>query len=534
MNEIQIQQSICSKTLKILEPYIYKPYLKEDSRQELETVINKKVRHPFYRSIEMPIGEYVHILNLTLQGIDRDLYNEASFAMAGALHTNCTGEIELEMDRKVINDRKGKTFTKKTILFASTIKKEFIDIDDEPQEMKKYFDDEFLKRYIECPSEFTSIVLGMQSPIGGHRNIILILTTDTDIYLHAYEPHGSQPVKTYEDFKKMRDKALNYIKKLLKNKFPNKRVTIVPLIHVSRVEGFQTFSKDNQGFCGIISCLWLYILLKLMKVCTPEEQIYIHMNMNIIEECVINKFPLDTGNVQLDKYNLDKIYSIIVYFGYDMLTSLLINIQDHQKFKNEFKEIFQIFQTQMTQHLPFYKKIFYSNERRSTRSTNDYYYDWYNKLSEYWFYNGEQYVTKQDGVHQYIRKNLKNRKEDGLPCEQHKECISDNCVNNKCTSYIRREIGSECKQDDQCISNYCDLKESKCKVYDYGQSTLYDEPNKIPFRKSLIRKPDGNNCFKNGHCISDYCDLKQHKCSPHPDVPIKKSKKQTRYHPYFI
>ena len=427
------------------------------------------------------------------------------------------------------------------ILFSSKIKGDFINIDDEPQEMKKYFDDEFLKRYTECPYEFTSIILGMQCEAGGHRNIILILTTDTHIYLHAYEPHGfvSERDQRLYDFFRMRNKALKYIQNLLKNKFPNKNVIIAPLSQVSRVIGFQNFIQDKQGFCAIISCFWLYLLLKLMKVCNPEEQLYVHMNMNIIEECVINKYPTNTGNVHLDKYNIDKIYSIIVYFGYDMLSSLLININDHERFKNEFKEIFQQFQTQMTQHLPFYKKIFYSDERRSAKSTNDYYYEWYNKLNQYWFYNGEQYVIKQDGTNQYIRKNLKNKKEDGSDCKQDKECMSDNCINDKCTPYIRGEIGSECKKDEQCISNYCDLTESKCKVYDYqnddGQRTVSDyQFLETPLRKSLIRHPDGKDCYENKHCISDYCDLEKNKCSPHPDLPIRKSEKQTRYHPYFI
>ena len=72
---------------------------------------------------------------------------------------------------------------------------------------------------------------------------------------------------------------------------------------------------------------------------------------------------------------------------------------------------------------------------------------------------------------------------DGSYCRQDKECISDHCINNKCTPYVRGDIGSECKQDDQCISNYCDLKENKCKVYDYQNDN--PEPN-ITFRKRKI------------------------------------------------
>jgi hypothetical protein len=472
MNETQIKKSICNKILKILEPYVYKPYIDIDLRQELESVKNKKVRAPFNRSIEIPLGEYLFASTMTLHDLNIDNYYEAVFSMSRALK-NCTGKINIQ---RRINETGQKEY-----YFYINEEKRYINMDDQPL-IKTHFYDVFLKRYTDCRYRFTSIAINMNNKEenNGHQNILFILTTKKSIYLNIYEPNGSIATGHDKFFKDIREKLIDNIKTILlssdddkvyqRKRMPDGTITrikrkdiiVAPFNQTSAIIGFQSYIKDNQGFCSLISAFWLYILLEVMQVSTNQEKLFIFKNMKFIEKCVMHN------------YNQDKLYDIIIYFTNNVLSiSLALAEMSHgQKFKDIFKKNIE-------------KNLFFTlSERRALRLTTDSYHEFIDKLYQNFYYTDEQYVIKEDGdINEYVKKD---RKEDGLYCKQDKECISDNCINNKCTPYIRGSIGSECKEDDQCISNYCDLKENKCQPYDYqNKDKILDDNEYTPFKRSL-------------------------------------------------
>jgi len=481
-----IQNSIYEKILKILHPYVYKPSM-DISEEKLVPVQNIKVRTPFNTLIELPLSEYVQITNLTLQEFHTDYY-EGVYKMV-QVSDNCIGKITIQ---KLVQDGINYFF-----FYVYEINK-YIHMDptniSDKNQIKKYFNDEFLKRYTECKSPLTSISVGISTEFEGHNNILFILTSKKSIYLYMYEPHGTIGIEN--DYQDIREKLINSIKTILSSsrndklyqrkrmpdgtirRIKRKDIIVVPFDKISCYIGLQTYIKDSQGLCFLISFFWLYILLQLMKVCTNDEKVFIIQNINFIEDSVMYT------------YGPEETYNIIIYFAYNMFSNC--KIDDINKFKKVFKKVFEkerieIF-TQINTDTP------HSKERRSVTYNTDTYYEWFNKIyddwsrkyQKYWTHRDEQYIIKKD--REYIRRNQLNRKEDGSYCQKHKDCISDHCVNNKCKPYIRGEIGSDCKTDDQCISDYCDTQDYKCKVYKYNEDDKPDKPLTRPYKKYLKKE----------------------------------------------
>ena len=488
--------SIKEKILILIEPYKILPK-------------NRSVRLPFNNffnlPIELPISEYVHLLNLTLQNQYNQVYDKAVFKMIENIDQNCTESIEL-LHLYYVKEPEEKPEEYVTEIYYKipdlTEDSGYVNVQDNDYELlNEKFGYNFLEKYRECESSFTSIYFGMRSStLGGHQNVILIYTNRTTIYLYIYEPHGAK----YEKYNDLTGNFVEYLTKLLENEIDldhpgfNKSVIKVGKILISCPKGIQTIVRDEQGICAIVSAFWLYILLQVVNLCTEEEKEYLKTNMYLIEKTII------------ESYGYETLYNILIHFGYDMLSEIVSSIGSDEKDPDKKLKKIKNF-------IDSFKKVFEKEkiEKDTIRK--------YRRTKPSSLYSTLSSIFEDKRV-SYTPSNL-IRQQDGSDCKQNDQCESNNCdpKTNKCMStLIRRKDGKYCQTDNQCLSDFCNKEERKCRPYKY-YNPIKPEKSERFNPDALLEKDefskrryltDGAKCKSNQQCISYNCDKNEKICKP--------------------
>jgi hypothetical protein len=229
------------------------------------------------------------------------------------------------------------------------------------------FIDKFVSQYNDPDCKFISIAVNLLPTQGGHANMLLVYKGQTKIYLMLYEPHGAQGLQSSsegpkEQYNIMKTHFINFMKNLIETTGKTKKIVeLVDPKKISPKEGIQTYMKDRNGYCYMISSFWLYIILSLTKDSTQQFNDTLFQNLNIIERYLysiaakeIKKDQDELKNPRrveppvaavteeaasssqrvltvakqgsLASYTPDQVlYSIIVHFSYDFLTKFYMN-----------------------------------------------------------------------------------------------------------------------------------------------------------------------------------------------------------------
>lgn len=403
---------------------------------------------------EIPLDNYVHICNMALQGIGVN-YTQVMFNMNDAEKNVCTGEIAINGIGNTIDT-----------IETSTDKFRLNDVEN----MMKFAME--CKNRIENPIctftegnlSFTSLALShrltntvvddlgnIQTSALGHANILLIMKIRTryfdTIKFYVYEPHGSAPAGVVQQMKNNSDLFLQTLKLYFERFYPGRsRINVIQREQISCPEGIQGYVLDNQGYCALISNLWLYILLSLMQSKLPNDvKEYLFDHLNIIEASLYTRY-----NTPIE------LYSILVNFSAQIISFVIYNIFDskHLKlFKKIFRKTMLIEEKQFGMDISKFqppKELMDDEEitRRRTRPSHPYYKD-ETRLN----------ILKRRGPRQkYDKEEIKL--EDCFTCTKNEDCKSNYCHKikggypSRCKSQAYKE---EWREEDANVPN-----ESKC------------------------------------------------------------------------
>ena len=315
--------------------------------------------------------------------------------------------------------------------------------------LKEKFTDKFLAQYNNHDCNFISIAVNLLPLTGGHANMLLVYKGEHKVYIMLYEPHGAQGVQVSNPQRKpqydqMNTEFIDFMIALINSEEKKIRginarnVVKVDSYNISANVGIQSYMKDRNGYCYMITAFWLYIILIIIKdnsFSREQEEKFI-LNLNYIEECVfsiveteINKDkesaevpqastdptvlkPVQQGS--LKGYNNSQVLnSLIVHFSYDFLIKFYLDYfnPDNPLYKI-FTESFKTFYKQEVGTEKFYKEIFI------------------------------QYITADDIVRLYKPDQQRMERQaveiskfmaDGFSCKENKECLSYKCNDkNKC------------------------------------------------------------------------------------------------------
>ena len=493
--------TLCEKIKELITPYI--------QLARSQPVQNIGVSAPFLKDIKTPnkipllkLTGYVHLANSAIQcDTNYDLpYIESIYSLAGVTNT-CNGIIGIEYlardhlnFKKIKYDEKTKNSFRPYFYFKyndSYIYRPIVRGSDGITYTGKdyvynFFTQKFLSQYKTC--KFISIAVNLLSTDGGHSNMLLIYreTLRSDkVYLMLYEPHGSEGIRSNDENKpqyvKMNNEFIDFVKNTITTEASKNVIFItVEPYKISQKEGIQIYMKDRHGYCYMISSFWLYIILMLIKDQTVTYNPELMLNLNYIEECVFNiieseikkdkKEEEEEKSVStrptaaasesqpttltvakqgsLSKYESHQIlYSVIVHFSYDFLTSFYLNYftpstrDKFEKFINNFKELYN--RKKNTNPDNFKKSIFIKNIDYTPQPQN----------------------ISIDDIHkievQAVQKIM--TKLNGEPCGQDDECQSYKCnEEKKCSpldSYGNSQGESQSSQSQGDSQGYYDIRD---------------------------------------------------------------------------
>ena len=364
--EIKIDKDTneCARVIKKHSIYIPRDEYYRTLMFSLETPWVELEKHklsPIFQDFNLSIEKYIYYDLIKKENMEK-----------------CAFEIKVEYNLKKIQYVDDNN---KVVDFSYDIDE---DIYDEYEEDSENFDNEtrenierfikfcdFINQKIEDCGKFTILTLtnwiskefkknNIQE--GGHRNVILIENTDSEIYFNHYEPHGSETDYLYEERKEFFEKLELFILKLRmkkdmkmirikselsdintkisstknskklkelktrKNNLKNdlldlkdhkiKKITIEPF-SASYCIGIQTFlsEHDKYGYCSLFSFFWLYSILKCFfiienKYNNAPPPMYTWVKN--FEKILLEKF----------KNNEKKLYKLVIIFSYKLFSNL--------------------------------------------------------------------------------------------------------------------------------------------------------------------------------------------------------------------
>jgi len=230
----------------------------------------------------------------------------------------------------------------------------------------------------------------LQGETGGHQNIIF-LDYGRRIKIYLFEPHGfsdnNMAVKSFlEEFKK----SLERIEK--------RSVILIPKTQISCRIGIQTAMKDKMGFCVTVSFFWIYCLLTLAK---DNDLSFI----TTLEKDIIEKAGNKLGKVII---NFAAFFSLYIF-------EFMKKIGNYELFVTLFEIILQ--------------RNSYIKSRFIPKSSPEYF-----QLGTVPVGKDIYHLRKKGEYVPYI-KPRKEKVNDGSECKYNSECLSENCVNNRCVPY---------------------------------------------------------------------------------------------------
>ena len=325
--------------------------------------------------------------------------------------------------------------------------------------LKTKFTDKFLAQYNNINCKFISIAVNLLPTEGGHANMLLVYKGVSEVYIMLYEPHGAQGVQSSEgpqqQYKTMKTHFINFMKELIISKetqsVKKRTVKIVDPKKISEPQGIQSYMKDRNGYCYMISSFWLYIILMLTKTTGQEFNDKLFENLNIIEGYlygiaaeeikkdkpkpeVIPSQPVTLTLAKqgsLHNYTADQVlYSIIVHFSYDFLTKYYM----HYFTPGLTPDLYSVF-------IPIYREKYKDmNVKRPEK---------FKKLLLGYIENTGTDVSPSEKLEIETKANeISKRVTDGLSCKNDKDCLSNKCQGDICVCRTYIATQSQGKEDD--------------------------------------------------------------------------------------
>jgi hypothetical protein len=401
----------------------------------------------------------------------------------------------------------------------------------------------FLHQYNDTNCKFISIALSLKSTHCGHSNMLLIYKGETSTYLMLYEPHGAEGIQSpnkdiVKQYKEMTDSFIKFLAGVIQcNHRVTRNIRTVKIVEAKKISepiGIQTYIKDRNGYCSMISSFWLYIILKLVKENKDPKLVEeLFKNLNYIEKCLYSIAAAEIKTDQdeekksgpvtipatgaasssvavltvakqgsLSKYNPDQVlYSIIVHFSFDFLSRFYMDyLKPESKLYNIFVQELKIVYKDKKDSYPvkFNELILarYTDDKRSNVSAED-----------------------LDKITSNAMQEIVGLVEDNNPCENHYQCKSTYCKEGKCQSrdYGELQIESEYKASESSQSSVgSDPSQSsdhyKCDAtqeIDDDDSYSQDNPEQQPI--AVKRRADGEDILDQPEIDDDKVQQKKAK-----------------------
>ena len=314
---------------------------------------------------------------------------------------------------------------------------------DDPTDYKQYietrFTSKFLEQYENINCKFISIAVNLLPTEGGHANMLLVYKGISKVYLILYEPHGAQGLGSSEgpqqQYKTMKKDFIDFMEKLIKNQ--GKTVEILSNEKISETEGIQSYMKDTNGYCYMISSFWLYIILELTKIQTDVSRENVFLNLNLIEKFLysivdkeIDEDKKESPQGRLARYNASQVlYSIIVHFSYDFLTKYYM----HYFTPGLTPDLYSVF-------IPIYREKYKDMSHKRKEK--------FKKLVLGYIENTGTDVSPSEKLEIETKANeISKRVTDGLSCKNDKDCLSNKCQGDICVCRTYIATQSQGKED---------------------------------------------------------------------------------------
>jgi len=429
---------------------------------------------------EIPIDEYAHLMNMVIQVDNKMEYTETVFNLLDATKTACTGKIRVQL-QDITDD-----ITKQKIKIINYKKSFFLDDSRQMLNLARECYNRIEKTSCKYGDNitFTSIALSsnfLEKDGGdsGHANMLLILkiknkSTET-IKFYLYEPHGYQ-IKDKCILKHVFIKDM-FFRELIESiklvyAIENKTV-IIEVINKKGIScpiGIQSHVKDTYGYCEMVSNLWLYMIVYLMKSDLSDGvKMYIFDNLNFVEKCLISN---------------EYIYNILVNFTIKMINIYIVN-----KIRTGAPNFSVHLHGRLIDQVVLELHKFHLDKRQPA-------------LSGYKIQLEKRFGPEDE------------------PEDESKQCWGFQCRSRRSTKEKEKEGEfnkdncADCTSNDECKSNYCEkrlFRGAKCKPL---MPEYYHDPKFPDARLVLGSKCENERCNSNGECYSTYCSSK---------VPIKKN-----------
>ena len=451
------------------------------------------------QNYKIPIDIYVHCSNMAIQLTNGEYrqdttpmeYIETIFELNDAAKTSCTGIVNLMMESLQDKVEKNLIYIKRqsddpdSFLLTNSEKMTTL-----AQECYRRIEDSSCK-YGDIT--FTSLALGCgyniqdeetkQSKRIGHANTLLILKiknafTET-IKFYLYEPHGYD-VKTKQILKFGYINDV-FIKELIKHiqSLYSDRVIFQQISRrdISCPEGIQIFTEDGLGYCKMISNLWLYIIIKLMKSDLSDyNKIYIFDHLNIVETC-------------MQQVGSAKLYNIVINFSSEMINHY-ISTRLSRTQGDRFVSILIRFMEDFFKKRPYLdiNQLLLKKDEIEPDSDPEYDYkadsEMYNKKLQQLQESGDKDESEDDDLHK-------------------DKCKGIGCLKREIKKFDKDDC-KICESNNECKSNYCEktlFGGRRCKPYpeDPDPITGFKPPSKC----------DGQRCNTHGECYSGNCTKKR-------------------------
>jgi hypothetical protein len=443
---------------KIIEPYLIKPQVQRSM-----------ISVPFLGNIQLRLDHYVYLMRSAIFTSHRthvpfmsSLYNFAEIDT----RRNFTGRIDiLNYDDRNIDGRnperepifispQGTHFRYIHIKDGEEYK--YIDMSDVKRmdigpntDIYRLFIREIITQYRNPECKFISILLSLSNTrIVGHANMFLILKdSPNSVKFIIYEPHGSWGtlISTMTEYTFPTGSALEYInmKKsfldLMKRIFRQIGVatSVENTSFISCPKGIQRSMKDSVGYCQTISLFWLYIFLRLINNYDEDNKKKLLADLSQIERSVYT----------LTKNKPDKLYSLVINFTYDFLSSfynsyLKPDISNIDPQPVEVDEAYYEYAKKYSPTTVTKTDVgrYYSTHPNSGDTD---YKDFITAFA--YFYDSIHIRKKFTGVQSTDKPRIRRKKP--IPVEDE-------------SRHVRNRAGGPCNNDNECYSNLC--YENKC------------------------------------------------------------------------
>jgi hypothetical protein len=164
--------------------------------------------------------------------------------------------------------------------------------------------------------------------IESHKNVLLINKDKNNIYFHHYEPFGSNEPFYYDYV----DTFFYHLKNGLE--ISKKK------IHLNTYSGSSKFGIQSQlkgfeiGYCIIMSCFWLYLVLQIYDKFLEKNISANKMKFNTIDD-MFDIYFSDGYDENNDFYTKQQLYNILIVYGFNLYHSYISSNTLSDLYKSE-------------------------------------------------------------------------------------------------------------------------------------------------------------------------------------------------------